>query len=117
MRIWQRARSIVRRCEEGMVTTELAIGMAALLAVLVLLVGALDAVRTQAEVCQAVREGARAAAVGDSGSAAVSRSYPPANGASEAHDGDWVTVSAEAEAALVVTVSCSATALIEPGLP
>lgn len=104
-----------RSAEEGMVTTELAIGMAALLAVLALIVGALDAVRTQADVCQAVRDGARAAAVGESAASAVSRSFPDARGIAEDASGGWVTVRAEAPAALVVTVSCSATTLAEAG--
>lgn len=97
-------------------TVELAIGMAALIAVLSLLVGAMGAMRTQAEVCQAVREGARAAAVGESAPAAVASSFPRAVGVTVNKSGGWVTVSASSESVLGVSLACSASTLAESGI-
>lgn len=96
-------------------TVELAIGMTALIAVLALLVAALGAVRVHADICQAVREGARAAAVGDSAADAVVRSLPRARSVSVDESGEWVTVSARADTAIGLPVGCTATTLLEPG--
>lgn len=108
------------RLEDGMVTVEIAVGMAALIAVLALLVGALAVMKNQAEVCQAVREGARAASVGTSGPAAVTERYPRATNILVSGADQWVRVSASAPVQIIPgwqfsSVQCQAVTLMEPG--
>lgn len=105
--------------EEGMVTVEMAVGMTALIAVLAMLVGALTVVRSQAEICQAVREGARAAAMGQPAASAVTYRYPQATDVSVGGGGQWVRVAASAPVELFgqwgfTSVHCEAATLVEP---
>lgn len=99
-----------------MVTVETAIGIAALVAVLALLIGAVNVVQGQAGLCQAVREGARSASVGSSAVAATTQSFPKAFNVTEDFADGWVTVSGSAKALEFGVLHCSATTLLEPGV-
>ena len=102
-------------CDHGYVTVEHAIGFLAVTAVIGVIVAVAQAGLTGASLCQAVREGARAASIGQGdpqavGSYAVTRA------------GGWVTVSGNAPyrgaAGWVGGVArCSVTTIDEGALP
>lgn len=105
--------------ECGMVTVEAAFGIAALIAMLALLVGALSIVRLQADVCHAVREAARAETVGESGQAAASRVVSRPVSVSAEAAGEWLRVTASSPAASfagisVGTLTCEVSTYLEP---
>ena len=94
--------------ESGMVTVEIAVGIAAVVAVLVIALGAIAVVRTQADVCHSARTAARSAAVGE----------PSPTPAALSYGGQWVSASASAPAVQLGPFSwgslqCEATALRE----
>lgn len=102
--------------ESGMVTVEMAMALASLLAVFALLIGGISAVRTHAQLCQGAREAARLVAVGESAQAAT-QALPPRAKLSVGEAGRWVeaTVSAPFAGALGLgTLSCSVKTLAEP---
>lgn len=108
-----------REEEAGMVTVEAALGIAVLVAFLALLLGALSVVRVQTEVCQVVREAARAEAVGISAQSAVAQSNRSPLKVSVEARGEWVYVQVSAPAvsigaASVGTISCEAHSYREP---
>ena len=78
--------------ERGYVTVEHAIGFLAVTAVIGVIVAAAQAGMTGASLCQAVREGARAASIGqDDPQAAAAAAYSPGSYAVTRSDG-WVSV-------------------------
>lgn len=104
-----------------MVTVEAAVSVTALVAVLALLLGAIGVVRTQAELCQSVREGARAESLGQEGSAAVSARFSGAVDVQVGGDQTWVRVEGQTSAATIGSLSvgslhCAAETLREPGV-
>ncbi|AYF73154.1 pilus assembly protein TadE [Nocardia yunnanensis] len=101
-----------------MATVEAAIALAALVAVLVLAVGALLAVSAQVRCVDAAREAARLAARGDTGaSMATARRVGPPGVRVEVHtEGDLVVAEASARATLLpITLHAAAVAAREPG--
>lgn len=82
--------------DHGYVTVEHAIGFLAVTAVIGVVVAAAQAGLTGASLCQAVREGARAASIGHvDPQAAASAAYAPGSYSVTRSDG-WVTVSGSA---------------------
>ena len=82
--------------ERGYVTVEHAIGFVAVTLVVGVIVAAAQAGMTGASLCQAVREGARAASIGAADpQGAASASYPPGSYA-VARAGGWVSVTGTA---------------------
>ena len=82
--------------ERGYVTVEHAIGFLAVTAVIGVIVAAAQAGMTGASLCQAVREGARAASIGqDDPQAAAAAAYSPGSYAVTRSDG-WVSVTGTA---------------------
>ncbi|WP_433567547.1 TadE family type IV pilus minor pilin [Nocardia sp. CA-151230] len=101
-----------------MATVEAAIALAALVAVLVLGVGALLAVSAQVRCVDAAREAARLAARGDTdvGVSTARRVAPPGARVVVRTDGDLVVAEVSARATLVpVTLHAAAVAAREPG--
>ena len=86
----------MKSCDHGYVTVEHAIGFLAVTAVIGVIVAVAQAGLTGASLCQAVREGARAASIGQGDPQAVaSAAYAPGSYAVSRADG-WVTVSGNA---------------------
>ena len=82
--------------ERGYVTVEHAIGFLAVTVVIGVIVAAAQAGMTGASLCQAVREGARAASIGqDDPQAAAAAAYSPGSYAVTRSDG-WVSVTGTA---------------------
>lgn len=108
--------------ERGYVTVEHAIGFVAVTLVVGVIVAAAQAGMTGASLCQAVREGARAASIGQADpQGAASAAYPPGSYA-VARSGGWVSVTGTAPyrgAAGWVggTTRCSVTTIDEGDLP
>ncbi|MGW2665831.1 TadE family type IV pilus minor pilin [Nocardia tengchongensis] len=101
-----------------MATVEAAIALAALVAVLVLGVGALLAVSAQVRCVDAAREAARLAARGENESAVATahRVAPPGARVAIHLEGDLVVAEVTARAALVpITLRAAAVAAQEPG--
>lgn len=110
------------RSDAGMVTVELALGMASVVLVLALALATVGAGAQRASLCQAVRDGARQAAVGDAAPVAVARALGRQADVSSVVRGRWVTVSARTDLASigpwrVGTAQCSATTLMDEGPP
>lgn len=109
-----------KKIEEGMVTVEAAMGISAIVAVLGLVVGAINVVRVQADLCQVARDQARGASVGEKPSESLGSSLRiPSLAVSEEYQGDWVSVTASSGAFAVGSWSigslhCEASTLIEP---
>lgn len=104
-----------RRAEEGMVTVEMALALASLLAVFALMLAGLGAVRAHASLCQGARDAARLAAVGDSvGAGAVP--LPVGGSVSVTESGEWVEVtgSVSVSGLPVGPLTCSVRTLREP---
>ncbi len=108
-----------------MVTAETAVVLPVLLLVLAGAVAAVVVVGAQLRCVDAAREGARAAARGESGAVVVSlveRAGPDGSRTVTTTAGDQVTVTVSARVRplgplpLAVTVSASATGLLEPGV-
>jgi len=114
-----------RSGDAGMVTAETAVVLPVLMFVLAAALAAVSVVTAQMRCTDAAREGARAAARGES-SAAVQRiaasSAPDASTVTVDQDGETVTVQVSASVPLFpglgpsMTVSDSATAVLEPGV-
>ena len=82
--------------DNGYVTVEHAIGFLAVTVVIGVIVAAAQAGMTGASLCQAVREGARAASIGqDDPQAAAASAYSPGSYAVTRSDG-WVSVTGTA---------------------
>jgi Flp pilus assembly protein TadG len=114
-----------RRREAGMVTAETAVVLPVLLLVLVGAVAAVTVVGAQLRCVDAAREGARAAARGESVAvveSVVARAAPEGAAATVSVDGEQVRVTVTARiaplgpVALRITVSAEAVALREPGI-
>lgn len=82
--------------DRGSFTAELAAGLPALMVLLLAGLTAIVAVTTQAQVVDAAREGAVAAARGEAGDLAASRVAPAGARVAVATGGDTVTVTVEA---------------------
>jgi len=111
--------------DAGMVTAETAVVLPVLVFVLAAALAAVSVVTAQLRCTDAAREGARAAARGESEGAIaqiVASSAPEGSAVSVSEEGDTVTVEVSAAVALfpglgpAMTVSDSATAALEPGL-
>lgn len=108
--------------ELGYVTVEHAIGFVAVTLVVGVIVAAAQAGMTGASLCQAVREGARVASIGQTDpQGAASAAYPPGSYA-VARSGGWVSVTGTAPyrgaAGWVGGVArCSVTTIDEGDLP
>ena len=108
--------------DNGYVTVEHAIGFLAVTAVIGVIVAAAQAGMTGASLCQAVREGARAASIGQADpQAAASAAYLPGSYV-VARSGGWVSVTGTAPyrgiAGWVGGVArCSVTTIDEGDLP
>ncbi|GAB0103430.1 TadE family type IV pilus minor pilin [Nocardia sp. JMUB6875] len=103
-----------------MATVEAAIALAALVAVLVLGIGALLAVSAQVRCVDAAREAARLAARGDTAAAVTvgSRAAPPGARVQLRTEGDLVVADVSARAILLpLTLHAAAVAVREPGEP
>ncbi|WP_051177775.1 TadE family type IV pilus minor pilin [Nocardia concava] len=103
-----------------MATAEAAIALAALVAVVVLGIGALLAVSAQVRCVDAAREAARLAARGDTAEAvtAGSRVAPPGARVELRTEGDLVVADVSAPAILLpLTLHAAAVAVREPGEP
>ncbi len=122
----RRVRSDRRSFDDaGMVTAETAVVLPVLVFILISALAAVSVVTAQMRCTDAAREGARAAARGES-DAAVSQiaasSAPAGSAVSVSRNGDRVTVAVSASVALFaglgpsMTVSDDATAALEPGL-
>ncbi len=97
-------------------TVEAALAIAAIVAVVVLCVGALVTVTAHIRCVDAAREGARLFALGDPDAVVAARRVAP-SGAEVAltRDGEWVTVRVEASSPLPgVEVAAEAVAVVEP---
>lgn len=108
--------------EAGMVTVEMAISLGALVVVFAMLVAGLGVMRQQADLCQAVREAARAAAIGEDPHAAAVRSYPRIGALAVERSGDWVRATGTAPAFGAAgtawpQLSCNLTTAAEKGAP
>ncbi|MBA3338975.1 MAG: pilus assembly protein [Geodermatophilaceae bacterium] len=108
-----------------MVTAEAAVVLPVLIFVLAAALAAMSVVTAQMRCADAAREGARAAARGESDAAIrdiASSSAPPGSAVSVSRDGDEARVEVSAEVPLFpglgpsMTVSGTATAAFEPGL-
>jgi hypothetical protein len=112
----------VRRCDAGSATAELAVGLPALVALLLAGLTAVSAVTTQLRCVSAARDVALAAARGESGEDAGLRTAPAGATVSVSREGDTVRVSVRAPvqplAGLLprLTVSATALAAVEPGI-
>ena len=108
--------------DNGYVTVEHAIGFLAVTAVIGVIVAAAQAGMTGASLCQAVREGARAASIGQADPQGVaSAAYPPGSYA-VARSGGWVSVTGTAPYHGAVggvrgIARCSVTTIDEGDLP
>ena len=104
--------------ERGYVTVEHAIGFVAVTLVVGVIVAAAQAGMTAASLCQAVREGARAASIGQTDpQGAASAAYPPGSYA-VTRSGGWVSVTYRGAAGWVGGVArCSVTTIDEGDLP
>lgn len=103
-----------------MATVEAAIALAALVAVLVLGIGALLAVSAQVRCVDAAREAARLAARGDTAAAVTAgrRVAPPGARIRLGTEGDLVVADVSARATLLpLTLHAAAVAVREPGEP
>ena len=106
------------RDEEGMVTVEAALALTGVILVLVMVLAAIGSVRNQSVLCQAVREGARAEAMGESGELAAQVAFPSGASFQVAEKGMWVEVTGTAPALglgglSIGELECSATVLSE----
>lgn len=112
----------MKSCDHGYVTVEHAIGFLAVTAVIGVIVAVAQAGLTGASLCQAVREGARAASIGQGDPQAVaSAAYAPGSYA-VTRAGGWVSVTGTAPyrgaAGWVGGVArCSVTTIDEGALP
>lgn len=111
--------------DAGMVTAETAVVLPVLVFVLAAALAAVSVVTAQMRCTDAAREGARAAARGESSAAVqeiAASSAPDASTVSVDRDGETVTVRVSAAVPLFpglgpsITVSDSATAALEPGM-
>ncbi len=111
--------------DAGMVTAEAAVVLPVLVFVLAAALAAVSVVTAQMRCTDAAREGARAAARGESDAAVqqiATSSAPEGSSVTVTRDGDTATVRVTASVALfpglgpAMTVSDSATAALEPGL-
>ncbi|MET9492274.1 TadE family type IV pilus minor pilin [Nocardia sp. NPDC006630] len=103
-----------------MATVEAAIALAALVAVLVLCIGALLAVSAQVRCVDAAREAARLTARGDSAGAAAAarRMAPPSAVITVRTDGELVVASVSVRSPLLpLTLRAEAVSAREPGEP
>ncbi|MEP6696632.1 MAG: TadE family type IV pilus minor pilin [Pseudonocardiales bacterium] len=114
------------RADRGSATAELATALPVLVLLLAVALGAVGAVTAQLRCVDAAREGARAAARGESSARAASfaRQVAPSGARVEVSAGDAgtvaVTVSSQVPLAgrlLPVTVQARAVAWTEPGVP
>ncbi len=112
-----------RRSEEGMVTAETALVLPVLLLVLAAAVAAIVVVGSQLRCVDAAREGARAAARGETVAVVrelAARAGPQGAATTVMEDGDTVTVTVRARVRPLgplpvgATVSASASAVLEP---
>lgn len=112
----------MKRDESGYVTVEHAIGFLAVTAVIGVIVAVAQAGLTGASLCQAVREGARAASIGQGDpQAAASAAYAPGSYAVSRADG-WVSVTGTAPYRGAAgwgggVARCSVTTIDEGALP
>ena len=117
----------LRRTERGSVTVEHAIGLIAVVGMIGLVVCAAQASITSTALCQAVRDGARAASIGGKDPRAVAAtsfsatSSAPASFA-VAYDEEWVEVSGSAAYRGPIgwaggTATCAARTLVEGAAP
>lgn len=111
--------------DAGMVTAEAAVVLPVLVFVLAAALAAVSVVTAQMRCTDAAREGARAAARGESDAAVhqiAASSAPDGSAVTVTRDGDTATVGVSASVALfpglgpAITVSDNATAALEPGL-
>lgn len=111
--------------DAGMVTAETAVVLPVLVFILAAALAAVSVVTAQMRCTDAAREGARAAARGESDAAVIqiaASSAPAGSAVSVSRNEDTVTVEVSASVALFaglgpsITVSDDATAALEPGL-
>lgn len=97
-------------------TVEAALAIAAIVAVVVLCVGALVTVTAHIRCVDAAREGARLSALGDPDAVVAARRVAPRDAeVVVTRDGEWVTVRVEASSPLPgVEVAAEAVAVVEP---
>ncbi|MBY6436398.1 pilus biosynthesis protein TadE [Rhodococcus kroppenstedtii] len=97
-------------------TVEAALTIAAIVAVVVLCVGALVTVTAHIRCVDAAREGARLSALGDPDAVVAARRVAPRDAeVVVTRDGEWVTVRVEAASPLPgVEVAAEAVAVVEP---
>ena len=117
----------LRGAERGSVTVEHAIGLIAVVGMIGLVVCAAQAGITSTALCQAVRDGARAASIGEKDPQAVAAaSFSAASSApasfAVAYDEEWVEVSGSATYRGPIgwaggTATCAARTLIEGAAP
>ena len=100
--------------DRGSVTLEFAAGLPALMVLLVAGLTAVGAVTTKAQCVDAAREGAIAAARGESGTAAAARVAPPDADVRVDDGGDTVEVTVRSDILPVITVEARAVAAKEP---
>jgi len=111
----------VRRRDAGSATAELAVGLPALVALLLAGLTAVSAVTTQLGCVSAARDAALAAARGEAGDEAGRRTAPAGATVSVTRDGDTVRASVRAPVRPLggllprLSVSASAVAAVEPG--
>ena len=123
-----RVRGLPPRCaERGSVTVEHAIGLIAVVGMIGLVVCAAQASITSTALCQAVRDGARAASIGGKDPRAVAAASFSATSSAPAsfavvYDEEWVEVSGSATYRGPVgwaggTATCAARTLVEGAVP
>lgn len=97
-------------------TVEAALAIAAIVAVVVLCVGALVTVTAHIRCVDAAREGARLSALGDPDAVVAARRVAPRDAeVVVTRDGEWVTVRVEAASLLPgVEIAAEAVAVVEP---
>ncbi len=106
-----------------MVTVEIALGVVAVMVVIGFVLAVIGAGQTRASLCQAVREGAREASIGQGDPVAVAtRSFGHSLDVSVNRSDRWVDVSATAPLSSMLgwsggQASCSAGTLIEQAVP
>lgn len=116
-----RCRPRRRRSDRGSATAELAVGLPALMLLLITGLVAVGAVTTRLQCVDAAREAALAAARGEPGVAAGQRSAPAGAEVTVQVSGDLATATVTAPVPLLgtrlpsMTVRASAVAAIEPG--
>jgi hypothetical protein len=109
--------------ERGSATAELAVGLPAVVMLLLAGLTAVGAVTTKLQCVDAAREAAIAAARGETGTAAGQRAAPPGAEVSVTVDGDTVVATVGAAVPLLgarlpaMTVTATAVAAVEPGAP